>query len=230
MKKIIISAILLAVLLGGTSCMGNGSDQQNIIEVALVYMEQKYGESFIYVGPWGRSPSTTFELLVASESFPDRHILVQIDNYRSVDDRIFRDNYIAVKYKEESIRFFQNTVSGIFGDVIIFYSVYMGGQSHDLPANATFEEFLADTHSPHVVFIELKASTFSSKNQIENVAELLAASGAHFYLTALVVDDNEFGAHDINMHRENISFGRFVHFAGITISNEGIEITWREAA
>ena len=203
------------------------NERPNINDVAIAHMEQKYGEAFTYFGPWGISPSPTFELLVTSASFPSLRVLVQIENFRDEENRVFRDNFLAVKYMEESINFFQSSASSVFGDAKIFYNVFMDGQSHDLPANATFQEFLADTRTPHTVLVVIRESDFNSKEQAEKVAELFAASQAHFYLTILVVDKNAFEVHDHSTHNTNISLNRFVHCAIIRIFDDGINIEWR---
>jgi len=115
MKRIIIVAILCAaLLLGGSGCIQNGTTQ-NINVVALAYMEKKYRENFEYAFPYGDSMTGTHQLLVTCASFPEQNILVRIENYRR-EDKVFLDNYVAVKYREETIGFLQDCANQVFGE------------------------------------------------------------------------------------------------------------------
>lgn len=233
-KRIIIMAILLAVLLlGGNGCMKKNSvenspeenNQKNINDVALAYMEQRYGGDFEYDVPWGNSLSGTHELLVKCDSLPDQQILVQIENYKQ-EKKIFRDNYLAVKYQAESIEFFHNCATEVFGEANIYYEIAMDGLSPELPADATLTEFLADTRVPLVIMVEVKASDFSSEEQAEKVAELIAENGTYFYLTVVIVDDSVYGTLNRKSLNERIALRQFVHCANITKIDETIQTEW----
>lgn len=54
---------------------------KDINSLAIDYMEDKYGEQFIYVEAYGDSMDGTRSFFVVSESFPDEKILVEIEDY-----------------------------------------------------------------------------------------------------------------------------------------------------
>ncbi|MDE5590689.1 MAG: hypothetical protein K2J60_16375 [Acetatifactor sp.] len=143
MKHIFTVMILFVVLsLGGTGCTQK-EPRQNSNDAALQYMEQKYGEKFEYVAPWGDSMTGNHELLVSCESLTGKDILVKISNYKS-ENRVFQDNYLAVKYCEETVGFLSQCANEVFGDSKIDYNVAKHALSPELPADASFEEYFAD--------------------------------------------------------------------------------------
>lgn len=199
--------------------------EQNVNSAALEYMEQKYGEKFEYAGPWGDSLSGTHELFVKCASLPEQKILVQVENYKQAD-KVFRDNYLAVKYQPETMEFIDDCAIKVFGQATIFYDVADDGLSPDLPANALFEEFLADAGVPLVIMVEAKTSNFSVDEQAEDLAKLIAANGTSFYLSVVIVDDSAYGTYDRKALNEQIALRQFVRCAKITSIGGIIQTEW----
>ncbi|MCL2048444.1 MAG: hypothetical protein FWG87_06920 [Defluviitaleaceae bacterium] len=222
-KQILLVAMLCCLsLLGGCSSM---EQQQDANSAALAYLERKYGEPFTYHSPWGDSMSGTREFWTTCESFPDQRVLVQVENYRQ-SGRIFRDNYLAVKYQEQVVDFFQNLTASVLGETNIFYKVIDEGASTDLSANATFAEYLADGHAPIIVTAEVRASNFISKEHAETIMEILLESCPYFYFTLVVVDDDLFGTFDDSTISRHIALHEFVHYASMTRIAEESKIRW----
>jgi hypothetical protein len=190
-------------------------------------MEQKYGEKFEYVAPWGNSMTGTHELLVGCDSFPGRDILVQIENYRQ-EDKIFSDNYLAVKYYGDTVDFFENCASRVFGEAKVFYDVSKQGLSPDLPANATFREYLADTNGFMSLYIAVRESSFLSKEQVREVTDTLLADCKAGYLGLILVGvgDSEYETLDDAWLREQIVSRDFAYCARITRENGSVRTEW----
>ena len=203
-----------------------GSKRQDINDVALTYMEQKYGEKFEYAAPQSDVLAGTHEFWATCDSLPGRKVIVQIENYRSDTNKIFRDNYIAIKYEDESAEFFRNCATNVFGEAEVFYEVANGGQSAELPADATLEEYLADTRVPFVIMIEVKESDFLSKEQAGQVGESIAESGADFFLTLVVVEDSVYGTFTRKTLNEQIPLRQFIECASVTKLNDEITTDW----
>lgn len=234
MKRIIISVVLLAViLLGGSGCMQNNpvdnnptqNNQQNINDAALAYMEQKYSEKFEYVAPWGNSMSGTHELIASCASLPGQEIFVQIENYKQ-DDKVFRDNFLAVKYSQQVIDFICDCVDMEYGVTNVFYLASAKGLSSELPSNASFEEYLADPRAQLSFTIEAKASSFVSENQAQGVADLIAASGMKFLLRIVFVNDDEYGTFTMSSLGDQIVLNKYVYCVRITNLDGDIQIEW----
>lgn len=231
MKKIMIAALLIvAILVGGTGCMFDSfistENKPSVNNQAISYMEEKYGESFEMVAPYGDSMTGIRKILVSCDSLPGQQILVQVDNFRE-ENKIFRDNYLAVKYREESIAFWKKCIAPACPDVNVFYEVAKSGLSSELGADASFEEFLADDRVEMIVMMELKAGSSAGKEAIEDAVANIAASCKNMTLTIIVVDDDVFGTLDRAGLNDRISMGEYVIQATVYIDGDQVKWTWR---
>lgn len=201
----------------------------NINEEGLAYMEQKYGEKFEYDGPWGNSMTGTHEFLVQCDSLPGESIVVEIENYKQ-DNKIFRDNYLAVKYREDTINFIRDCANQVLGETTVFYRESCIGLSPYLPATATFEEYLADTSGYIGASIEVKASAFVSREQVEKIAEPIASTcKADLMIRIIFVEDYKYGTLDMDTLGDELVFNKYVHCMRIERLDDGsIKIDWRE--
>ena len=228
-KRVIVPAILIAVLLlGGYGCMQNNpaqNNQQNTNDAALAYMEQKYGEKFEYVAPWGNSLSGTHQLIVSCSSLPGQEIVVQVENYRQ-DDRVFRDNYLAVAYRQQSADYFKECAVTVFGKAEVFYSAPANGSSADLPADASLKQFLADTRATHVILIEINEGSYSSESQLEETARLIGKYGTKYFLKIVIVKDEDYGGYDAVSLEDIIGKKEYARCAIIENSTGIVETSW----
>jgi len=199
--------------------------RQNINDAALEYMEEKYGEKFEYSAPYGNSMTGTHQLLVKCASFPDQKILVRIENYKS-EDKVFLDNYIAVKYYKYTVDFLSECANKVFGEANVFYDVANEVPSPELTKNATFDEYLADKQVPLIILVEVKSSGFISEEQANKLAELITAKGPHFFLSLVYVDDGEYGTFNRMTLDKQVALRKFVHCAIIARLDENTEIKW----
>lgn len=243
MKRILIVMILFgAFSLGGINCstindllslgktvFAQKEPRQNINESALEYMEQKYGEKFEFVAPWGDSMTGNHELIVSCESLPDKDIIVKISNYRS-EDKVYQDNYVAVKYCEETAEFLGQCANEVYGDSKVYYSVARRALSPELPADASFEEYLADEEAHIKADIVVKASSFTAKEQVENVTDPILSVCKSKYVGVLVVmvDDAEYEFLDKETLREIIIRDQYVHCARLTKEGSNVRLDWLE--
>lgn len=228
-KIIIISAIVAAIMLGGTGCTMNRlyKDNRLAIERGLKYMQEKYGEEFTRVAPYGDSMSGTKEFLVTCASLPGEEILVQIENYRT-DDPIFRDNYLAVKYRSQVIDILKKSAAVQGANVNVHYEVRMDGQSENLSANATFEEFLLDGRAQTVAMIEMKASEYVDRAQIERIGQGCTTNNSNMNLLIVVVDDEVFGTMNRSELNSFIGTGRCVTRVNSYIRDCTITFDWHD--
>lgn len=230
MKKIVIAVLLIAaILIGGTGCMlnklFNQSKTRNANELALSYMEKKYGEPFAYAAPYGNSLSGIKEILVTCDSLPEQKVLVQVENFES-NERVFRDNYLAVKYTEETIAFFKECAAEQGLNANVFYRATEDGQSENLKADASFEEFLADGRSEMVVLLEVRASEYTNQAQVDAVIQKMAATCGCMAITVLVMDDEIYGTMDRDALNDCISHQQYVAMAKGYVEEFQAGIKW----
>ena len=229
-QTVVTFVLVITMMMGVSGYMKEDSIQnkrQNINVLALEYMEQKYGETFEYSGPFGDSMSGTHDLLVKCASFPDQNILVEIENYKC-DNKLFLDNYLAVKYREDTIDFLLNCANQVFGEATIFYNVDYQALSPELPVDATFNEFLADTRVPLKIDVEVKATDFVSKEQAEQTSELMSVKGTRFWLRIIVVNNSEYGTFDSKTLKKYVELQKFIQCAVISRLDGDNQTRWLE--
>jgi len=198
---------------------------QNINEAALSYMEQKYGEKFEYVAPWGNSMSGTHQLLVSCASFPGEEIAVQVENNRA-GDKVFRDNYLAVKYQQQTAGFFEECSKKVFTEAEAFCVVRKDGLSEDLPANASFEEYLSDSRANLVILVEVRESDFEDESQLNELVKLVGKYGTRYLLKTVIVKDGDFGSYDAYSLEDVIGKTKLARCVIVDNSRGKTEIRW----
>ena len=230
-KRIIAAFLLLVMAVGGAGCMVNTQNENNDNELtpnelALAYLEEKYGEPFYYSAPYGDSMTGTRSLLVTCNSLPNQQILVQIEGYKT-NDKVFLDNYLAVKYQSETLDFLQAYATEFYPSTNIFYNAPVVCQSANLSATSSFEEFLADGRAELIVMLEVKASEFTGTEALDEIVAKITESCNHMTLTLIVVDDSIFGTLDRSELNNRIAHRDYVAMAKAYIDQDGVEIKWR---
>lgn len=200
-------------------------DVVDINTLAIQYMDQKYGESFEYSAPAGDSMTGTRAMLVRCQSLPEA-VYVEVENYRKAD-RVFRDNYIAVKYKNETIDFLTECATAEFGEANVFYSVTRTGLSPDLPAGASFADFLRDSGVTLIGTIEVQGESDSYKEQTEKFAQRIADSGVPYRIMLAVMTSDEFGVYDYDQLGDMIVLEKTKDSASIINVDGSPQIEWR---
>ena len=228
MKRMIIAVILIiAIVVGGTGCMffellnmGKGHD---INQQALKYLEEKYGEEFTYAAAYGSSTSGTREFYATCDSLPGQRVLVQVENFQE-ETRIFRDNYLAVKYQQQTIDYLREQVTAGYPSVNIFYEANTEGL--DLPADADFAQYLREGSAKLIVMLELKASEVTDTARMDEIAAEIAKACNYITLTIVVVNDEMFGTMDRGELGDCLSTGQCVKWGKYYIQNGQIQTDW----
>ena len=225
MKHILLSAILIAaILIVCTGCdIFDNEPKVNVNELALEYMEQKYGEKFEYKAPAGSSYTGNRTFLATCESFGDETVVVQVENYKT-DERTFRDNYLAIKYADRMFDYLSQIVNNQFDESKLYYAPTGKPLSADLPADATFEEYLMDSSDTINAFAVVKESDFNDMKQLSEVMETITSDCAagSMSIVVLVIEDSKYidcnlsKARDYSMRENYIAKGEIFRANGKT--------------
>lgn len=198
----------------------NVTSKQNVNDLALDYLADKYGEEFKYYAPDGSSYTGTRTFLATCESLGDFKVLVQIENYKN-EDRVISDNYLSGKYKEETYSYFKSIVDEVFSDNKVYYEPFSKALSADLSADSTFEEYLADVNGAFSVVIVTNQSNCSDKAQLTEVIDKFSSSVPASLLSILLVVVTDAEYEDINEDkaRSIAVYEKYVCCAKLTRSN-----------
>ena len=205
--------------------MGNRQTGSKLHADALEYMEKKYGDKFEYYAPYGDSMTGTHKFVARCADFPEQNVLVEICDYRS-KEKTYLDNYLAVKYREDTERFVLDCARQVFGEATVFYNVDLQSLSPELPATALFQEYLADTTVSLKLMVEIKASDLQSEEQVQELAELLSIYGTEFYLSVVAVTDDMYGIYDHGSLGKLVALEQYVRCAQVTQLDGQLVIRW----
>lgn len=198
--------------------------QQNVSDLALEKLERKYGEKFEFQQMCGNSMTGTRNF-IASCSEHGR-ILVQIDNFRDEEARVFRDNHIAVKYENETRNYIKDTIEKQFKESRVLYTAAQKALSEDIPADATFEEYLAESEAYISASAAVKSSDYSDNGQLKKVGEVLIRSffADRINISVYVLESDEYDSFDPNTQSDIELSGKYVKRAYIHRENGTTEI------
>lgn len=149
MKRGLLFAVLL-LLVGfiGGMVMSNTDETEQM----LAYMEEKYGEKFIYLGPYGGQVGKPYSMIEAeSKDRPGQKVLIRI---RREDGRdYFEDNYLAFLLQEELQYTVGEAAQQAYGECKVFYKIPDLVFPEAFRPDMTKEEFLTQTIIPVQFYI-----------------------------------------------------------------------------
>jgi hypothetical protein len=239
MKKIIITAVLFAVLLGVTGCMsifsrrddvGSGNAQQQqvgVIDAGLAHMEERYGLPFEFSSrvdgtPFGNANVRRF--LVTTPSLPDE---IFVEAIATESGREFRDNFLAVKFRQDMYEKIKSVANGVFTETIVFYNVSRRALSPELPVDSTFEEYSTDLRSGIIATVVVSENLFYEP-LVATFAERFLDTNISATFRFVVLDEETINLL-ADMHiGEIIGQRKYQYFAVIMIQDGEITIEPRE--
>ena len=197
----------------------------SITEQALSYLQEKYAEEFTYAAPWGSSMSGSREFLATCSSLPGQTILVRIADFDS-DDKTFSDNYLAVKYQQDTIRYFEDRACEFFTEARAFHEAGTNSLSAVLGAGTALDDYLMDASTEITIMVEVKASTVRSADQVQAMIDTLPMTSGKIMLTLVAVDDELYGTLDRSGLNILMSRGEDYYSLYVEISDGAARIDW----
>lgn len=150
MKKKKISGMIGLLFGGCIAAMGlSGCMSGNELSVddCLSYLENKYSSEFTYVQNDRTEITASYlKIFVQNAAYPDGNIFVEEE--LTGDGVKFHDNYVAVKYQQETKALLEEISTGLFGECRVIYtantSLFQPDEYNDSTA---FEEFISQKAS-----------------------------------------------------------------------------------
>ncbi len=204
---------------------GNKS-KQDVNEWALEYLEQKYGEKFEYAAPAGASYTGARSFLATCESFGERKVLVQVDNYKDENNRVIRDNYMAIKYEQEVKDEFTQIANEEFGDSKVFYAASGRVLAAELSSNMSFEDYLKCSDGLISAIVSLPEKGYKGAEQFTALSDRISSRFGCDELSILiiVVSNAEFEITDEELLRNMFSLKSGVAHSRITRYNGEVKL------
>ena len=172
-KIISLFVLMTIIMMGVCGCM---QQQKLSIDDCLKYMKTKYGEDFTYLEPYDDFQPTarTLKIYVQSERYPDSKIMV-IEEKDKDGNRLFHDNFVAIKYEQDTRELLTDVAVQVYGECRVIYSAYgYDGYLPDSFDNATtFADYIAARKSNICVTILLppEHGTLDKEREINEIYE-----------------------------------------------------------
>jgi len=130
-----------------------------VLDQALNYMNEKYGEEFTFVSVTGATMGgNTSKMIVSCESLQDAEIIVSCTK-NDDGSYTFRDNYMAHYYKSDLISAVESVVNEVYGKGKIFYTVSNDVLPDQYDINTQFETYTSEQESMIDLIIVLDESS-----------------------------------------------------------------------
>ena len=116
------------------------------INACLAHMKEKYGIEFTPVEDKRNAEITAsmFKFSVQTENYPGQNIFIMQERLDNGNKILFHDNYVAVKYKQQTIELIEKMAYEVFGkDFRVICEVYNHCQPDEFDDTTTFNEFLS---------------------------------------------------------------------------------------
>lgn len=141
----------------------------------LAYMEQKYGEPFRAMEPYGGQFGKDYTMLrVRAVGRKEEGILVRAWGR---EEPVYQDNYLAYLLKEDIERCLFVPAEAAFGKCRVFYRIPELVFPEDFPADMDVDAFLRHPQSKIKVYIYVRNFTEKVRKQAEYFFSLLKKEG-----------------------------------------------------
>lgn len=171
MKNILKKTAIISLCFITMMTAMSGCSQKNKLSVndCLSYMKDKYGIEFTLLDDNGINEvtSSVLEIYVQCSEYPGKRILVMEERLNNGESAVFHDNFLFVKYNEQTKATAEQFASEVYGEckVVCEISAY-GVQPDEFDSTTTFEEFCAVRASD--IWFEVLLPTNHSDSDKEN--------------------------------------------------------------
>ena len=191
---------------------------RNATGAALDYLEQRYGQEFVYSGPWGVGyTNLSVKQFLARPVEEQRDVLVRAA-YED-DGYTFQDNYLAVKYEGEMRQALQQAAESAFETACVFYEAATIALSSELPADATFAQYSQDDSSSIIATVAVPECQ-DGQGRTETLEEALKKAGIHGLIRLVVLSQEQFDSATAESVRATIGKETYVRYAVLTIDGK----------
>lgn len=139
------------------------------VKACLSYMKNKYGIEFKPIED--KDAELTFSMLkfsVETEGYPGEKIAVMEERLNNGDTLLFHDNFIAVKYRQETKNMAEKLAFDVFEKCRVLYNVDDRCLPDEFGEETTFEEFISRRAS-HLSIDVLLPPEHSAENKEEEL-------------------------------------------------------------
>lgn len=206
------SLLFLSVLMCFSVLTGCGASEAE--QAAMDKMSADYSDTFSYEKREGDG------FLVKSDAL-DADVYVE-----QADDGEYHDNYLAVKYEDETKSYIEDCVAQFYDNAIVHFEAPQTGLTGGLSADADFASYMADSGAILTGVIELRDSDYLTQFDVSRMAGAMAMYGTSFDFDFVVLSDDVFDTLSVDEIRERIESGDVVAHADLIKQGDSVQINW----
>ena len=186
MRKWFIALVLIIafVMEGCGNAVVLESNSKDINALAKEYLEERYGETFTYIGPWDQGFRSEKSMRYACDAIPGSTVLVVMDKRKEGGYDIY-DNYLAWKYDAAVKDKVGMLAAAEFGAASVLSTVPNRVQKKEIPADATFEEYLSLADVPLSLTVEVPDKAFTDLEPVRRLAAAIDALGPDYQMSVV---------------------------------------------
>lgn len=180
--------------LGVCGCMSVGKKESFSVDACIENMNQKYGTKFEYIEPIDdhQPTASSLKIYVSHVDYPGSRILVTA--MRKDEGIGYLDNFLVIKYAEETRKTLQEAADAVYGDCRVAYDT----QNHRVLSDAfdasiSFADYAkrADADISAKLLISPSHSTDQKDQELDALAEQLKSKQIVARLQVYYVSDPE---------------------------------------
>ena len=192
LNKILILVTMMIMLFALTGC---GLSSEERIALGNAQLSDKYDDTFTVesVGTVNSLDVYGLPYTVRSEKYPDEPIRVNLrGGFLDVQEITIEDNYVALKYANETYDFIKGIVEKEFEESKIAFTLPWSG-SDSLDKDSTLDDFLRD--SKMQISFDLMLSNSEYDNIIEiiekcdDIVQVITEYNQNVYMDLFLLDD-----------------------------------------
>lgn len=177
MKKFFLFVITIIICIGVIGCMDNDNGlvttdnkSKNRVERMLDYINNEYDDTFEFLDEYGgKLFGTTHSIHVSSKNMPNKFVSVFSDI--SKGEEYFYDNYLDVKYEDQTRELLIKVLEKEFGENI--FVAYSSSNAPHKGGELPFEKYVAEDEPIRITFTSIVKYKITDKEEIEKRLEKL---------------------------------------------------------
>lgn len=175
-----------AILICGALFMGGCMDKENRF---VSYMEEKYGETFIYKeDERGRASQTGYTVSLTNDKFPGKEILVtQVK--KEGGEISYLDNYMAYVFHEQAKERIEDVAGEAVDDFWIHFPIPRATFSSEEPDVYSLEDYLGDPLTDINITLLVFGET-ADDDALQRVVDAFVENGISLACTVVFVDSS----------------------------------------
>ena len=200
--------IIVLCFMTMTTAMSGCSPKSWVAGDFLSYMNDKYGMDFTFVEDTYYHSRSEDTIYVECSEYPGEKIFVGRDSLNGGKEIAYHDNFVAIKYKQQTKELAEKMASNVLGECRVLYEPYdNGSQPDEFDNSTTFEEFISRNPSKIDIYILLPPEHTADEKDLKKLeAEWIKNHFVSYCCMYYITDEEAYRG--IQVHSDERNYGK----------------------